>query len=108
MADIEPYSSKEITVEQIREVYEAANQVVADLQLALALIQKYQRALNMVGCPDPEILTANQLLRDHGIPVQTITHFFRVYTDGIDITEHADSLEGDAVEIEVKEIEAGD
>lgn len=107
MTDIVP-RKRELPAE-LEEAYEAANRVVSDLQLALALIQKYQRALNMVGCPDPEILTANQLLRDHGLAVEKIEHAFRVYTDGIDITEHADSLEGSATEIvDVKEIESGD
>lgn len=77
---------------------------VNDFQEALNLIQEYQRALNIMAAPDPNIVKANALLRKYRLAPEKITHAFRVIVDGIDITEHPDSIEATGEEVVVEEI----
>lgn len=75
--------------------------LMPDLEIALNLIRDYQRTLKSLHCPDKNYVTARNLLTKYGMSVgATPTEEFRVYCDGMDITEHPDSIPGSAAEAE--------
>jgi hypothetical protein len=109
----------EITREQALAVYNAGEDMMKDIQLAMALLKRYQRNLSMLGAPDPDIVEARNLMRKHGEAYQGRADTFRIFAGGVDITEHPDSIPGNAEEIveevdvviedaEVLELEPGD
>lgn len=83
------------------------NDMALDLKRAMELIRQYQRHLNLMAGPDPSALEANKLMRKYGMPLADLRQLpFRVIVDGIDITEHPDSIPATVVEAE--ELESGD
>lgn len=104
-----------LTPEQAIAIYNNAEDILKDLQHALKLVQKYQRNLSMLGAPDPEIVDARNLLRKYGMAYQGWVDAFRVLVDGVDITEHPDSIPGTVASVEeiedaevIKELPRGD
>jgi len=93
------------------------------LKTAIELIRQYQRHLNLMAGPDPSALEANKLMRKYNMSLADLRQLpFRIIVDGVDITEHPDSIPGSVVEpdelesgdeqiidaVEVKELEPGD
>ncbi len=97
-----------LTPAEARAAYTAGEEMVKDLQLALKMLQKYQRNLSMLGAPDPEIVDARALLRRYDMAYEGWALAFRVFLDGEDITEHPDSTLGSAEEIVDTELVAPD
>ena len=98
-------------------------EMALDLKTAIELIRQYQRHLNLMAGPDPSALEANKLMRKYNMSLADLRQLpFRIIVDGVDITEHPDSIPGSVVEpdelesgdeqiidaVEVKELEPGD
>lgn len=111
-----------ITGEKLAEMVRDFNYMALDLKTALELIRQYQSHLNRLCGPDPSAVEANKLMRKYDMPLADLRQLpFRIYVDGIDITEHPDSIPGsvavqDELEsgdeeiidaVEVKELESG-
>lgn len=71
-------------------------QLVDDLETALNACKQYQRAAAIHEDPDPNFVTVRNLLTKYKMDYVPAAKTARVFVDGVDITEHPDSIEGDA------------
>ncbi len=94
----------EITRHQAEVVVQQAAEIKNDLEFAIALIKKYQRNLSMLGAPDPDIVEARRFIQKHG-EVYEGWSVFQIFADGVDITDHPDSILSDAEHLAILELE---
>lgn len=98
--------SKQVVPDENEEL--VVHEFVNDFEEALNLLQQYQRSLRILNSPDPSSYAANKLLKKYRRNPEKVSEFFRIIVDGIDITEHPDSIPGTAVEVTHEEIEIVD
>lgn len=80
--------------------------IIPDLEQAINLIRDYQRMLDMLGSNDPNLVEAHKLMNKYGMAQERV-QLYRILVDGIDITEHPDSIEGSTsgvIELESEEL----
>lgn len=87
--------------DEMREMRRQGGILITDLEIALNLIRRYAAILRDMNVPDPRHVEARQLLRKYGMEAPKAAEGFKVYADGVDITEHPDSIPGMAVEEEL-------
>jgi hypothetical protein len=76
------------------------DELVQDLEDALNLVRRYQAGFVDVGMPDPGLVKARLLLTKYHMEYTPPAGPGRVYADGVDITEHPDSIPGEAFDID--------
>lgn len=80
---------------------EVQQKILDDFERALQLIIEYRRALNMLQAPDPFFSEVKRLLRRYKMDTgDSMPTGYKIMADGVDITEHPDSVLGDVVETE--------
>lgn len=77
------------------------DQIAADLETALNACRQYQRMMAKIEMPDPNFVTVRQLLTKYKMDYTPAAKTARVFVDGVDITEHPDSIDSDADVLEL-------
>lgn len=92
--------------EELQLVAKAAEQfrwqrdaIAQDLEAALNICRDYQRILEMLNSNDPNWSKVNQLLTKYKMGHAHTSHAGKIYVDGVDITDHPDSIEGSVTEV---------
>lgn len=86
---------------------EQTEEVINDIETMLNLIKGYQRMLQMLYSPDPQVVTARRILNKYHMEALKTHPMYKILLDGRDITDFPDSLPGSAVE-DFLELDEGD
>lgn len=76
------------------------DEIAKDLEKALNICRSYQRILVMLDANDPNWVEVNQLLIRYKMPHEKQSGGGKIFAEGVDITDHPDSIEGSVTEIE--------
>lgn len=82
-----------------------AEGVVDDFELALNYLVKYQQVLHTLGSPDPQREPVNKLLRRYKFVPHDASTNYAIYYGAREISDHTDSIPGEAVPLTTEEIE---